>query len=55
MTTVCRFYVIGWSTRLGAWMPEVIEAKNKTAAKERFRVLKPSLKNIKAYTLANLN
>lgn len=54
MTTVCRFYVIGWSTRRNAWLPEVIEAKNKTAAKERFRVLRPSLKGVKAYTLANL-
>lgn len=49
-----RFYVTGWSTRIGCWVPEVIEAKNKTAAKERFKLSCPTLKKVKAYPLRDI-
>jgi len=39
--------VTGWSTRYQCWMPELIEAKNKSTAIEKFTALKPSLTAIK--------
>lgn len=47
-----RYFITGWSCRLGRWEPELIEARTKVAAKERFVALYPSLKRIKAYQLA---
>lgn len=47
-----RFFVSGWSSRFSLWHSEVIEAKSKAAAKERFVALRPSLKNIKVLVLA---
>lgn len=46
-----RFFVSGWSTRFSVWHSEVIEAKSKSAAKERFAALRPTLKRIKVLIL----
>ena len=46
-----RFFVSGWSSRFSVWHSEVIEAKSKSAAKERFVALRPTLKNVKVLTL----
>lgn len=46
-----RFFVSGWSTRFSVWHSEVIEAKSKSAAKERFAALRPSLKHVKVLIL----
>ena len=48
-----RFFVSGWSTRFSVWHSEVIEAKSKAAAKERFVALRPSLKHVKVLVLGN--
>lgn len=46
-----RYCITGWSARHKRWEPEFIEARTKTAAKERFTALYPNLKKIKAYEL----
>jgi hypothetical protein len=51
---LARYYVTGWSKRWGSWMPEVIEAANKAAAKERFATKYPSLTRLKVYRLLNI-
>lgn len=48
---LARYYVTGWSKRFSCWMPEVIEAANKAAAKERFATKFPSLTRLKVYRL----
>ena len=50
---LARYYVTGWSKRFNCWMPEVIEAANKGAAKERFATKFPSLTRLKVYRLLN--
>lgn len=46
-----KYYVTGYSARFGMWMCEVIEAMNMEAAKRRYSVGNPTLKNIRAYQL----
>lgn len=46
-----RYYVTGWSPRLGCWMHETFEAKTMEAAKQRFVTRYPTLKTIKVYAL----
>jgi hypothetical protein len=46
-----QFMVTGWSTRYGCWMPELIEARSKACAIERFTAIKPTLKRVKAYEI----
>jgi hypothetical protein len=48
---VIRFFVSGWSSRFSLWHSEVIEAKSKSAAKERFVALRPTLKRVKILIL----
>lgn len=50
---LARYYVTGWSKRFNCWMPEVIEAANKAAAKERFAMKFPTLTRLKVYRLLN--
>jgi hypothetical protein len=50
---VIRFFVSGWSTRFSVWHSEVIEAKSKAVAKERFVALRPTLKHIKVLVLGD--
>jgi hypothetical protein len=51
---LARYYVTGWSKRFGCWMPEVIEAANKGAAKERFAAKFPTLSRLKVYRLLSI-
>lgn len=51
---LARYYVTGWSKRFGCWMPEVIEAANKAAAKERFAAKCPTLTRLKVYRLLSI-
>lgn len=46
-----KYYVTGWSARFGCWMSESFEARTMEAAKERFRTMYPTLKQVKAYAL----
>ena len=48
---LARYYVTGWSNRFGNWVAEVLEAKSKQSARERFTFKYPTLKTIKAYKL----
>ena len=51
MSGVSKYFVTGWSPRLGHWITEHYECKSMEAAKERFRTMYPTLKQIKAYAL----
>lgn len=46
-----RYYITGWSPRFGCWMCETFDAKSMEAAKQRFKAMHPTLKQIKAYSL----
>ena len=46
-----HFMVTGWSSRYGCWMPEMVEARNKQAAIQKFVASKPTLKRVKAYEI----
>jgi hypothetical protein len=46
-----HFLVTGWSTRYGCWMPEMLEARSKASAIEKFVALKPTLRRVKAYEI----
>ena len=48
---LATYMVTGWSARYGHWLTERIEAKNMEAAKQRFAVRFPTLKNVKAYAV----
>jgi hypothetical protein len=46
-----KYYVTGWSARFGTWMAEVYDARTMEAARERFAISHPQLRQIKAYAL----
>ena len=46
-----KYYVTGWSPRFGTWVAETYDARTMEAARERFAVLYPTLRNVKAYAL----
>jgi hypothetical protein len=49
-----KYYVTGYSARFGMWMCEVIEAATMEAAKNRYAVSNPTLRNIRAYRLRDV-
>jgi hypothetical protein len=47
-----RYAVVGWSARFKRWETDMVEARSKVTAKEKFVCLYPNLKRVKIYEMA---